>query len=153
MPTIRTNRMLSAPGSASLFASVLFIAGSCAAQKPAPIPEGTRVEFKRATKSHLQFRVTNHSTAVVHFRGTYDKSKAANPWDTLTECKSKESEFWNEDSFALVDGRPAVIDLQPGASVTINVGAEFAARYKGGLCHVSLRLSDGKFVMSNDFQP
>lgn len=118
------------------------------------IPSGeVRLEFVGPSQSRLQFKLSNHSTQRVSFRGTYRPSEGATPWDTQFECKALDSEFWELESFALIDGELASVDISPGETRLLLVDGEFTTRYKGSLCHVKLRMGDFTFIQSNDFRP
>jgi hypothetical protein len=112
----------------------------------------TQLEFVRSGGTGLLLKLSNHSDQVISLRGTRGPS-VADPWDTLVECKAADSADWREEPFGLVDGEAQEIEVLPGKSILLEVSNDFANKYKGGLCHVSIRLTDGKFVKSNDFRP
>lgn len=111
-----------------------------------------QLEFVRSTATRLLFKFSNHSVRMVSFRGSRG-SVAADPWDTQFECKSTDSPYWDLEPFGLVDGDDRNVELLPGEAVSLTVSNEFASRYKGSRCHLSLRLHDGNFIKSNDFRP
>jgi hypothetical protein len=103
--------------------------------------------------SGSHFRLANQSKEAVSFRGTYKKDLGADPWDTLMECRSPDSDVWQEGPFALVDGRPATVAVPSGDQVDLVASDKLAKQYKGGRCRLSLGLESGSFIKSDEFEP
>ena len=110
------------------------------------------LRFMRSSPTGLQLELRNGSNRAISFRGTLGSS-AADPWNTLMECKESDSDEWLEEPYGLVDGEDRKVEVLPGESVLLEISDDFASRYKGGVCHVSLRLFGGIFIKSNDFRP
>ena len=139
-----------------LACAVMYCSLTLCACGPSETPgsEGSpRLEFVRATSKELQLKLSNFSKNNISFRGKRDDSRQSFPWDVQVECKAADSTLWEEAPFSLIDGEANNVDLSPGEEVLVNVSGEFSNRFKGGTCHLSLRLNDGRFIASNDFAP
>jgi hypothetical protein len=68
------------------------------------------------------------------------------------ECRTPGSDLWDEAPYSLVDGDSKIIVVSPGHGLIISVSNAFAMGYKNGRCRLGVRLDDGTFVKSNDFE-
>lgn len=118
-----------------------------------PLTGSVSLQFVRMSPSGIHLRLVNQSYAVASFRGTHERDLGVSPWDTLLECKPSDSDVWLEGPYGLVDGGPASVSVPPGEQVDLVVEDKLVDQYKGGRCHLSVRLEGGSFIQSDDFEP
>lgn len=120
--------------------------------KPSPSAE-PRLDFERATPTHLQLQLSNDSASAVQFRGSRDIRLGVAPWDVSMRCKAADSSEWDIGRFPLIDGRAEIIEVAPGKKATLAVQSDFANRYKNGRCFVKVLVGEGVWLSSSEFEP
>ena len=137
---------------------VLMTAG-CDSSEKLPLTGDVSLQFEHMSPSGIHFRLANQSNEVVSFRGTYHSDSGADPWDVLMACRPPGSDIWQQSPFALVDGGPDTVAVSPGEQMAVLVAHDSVVlhepfeHYEGGRCRVSVRLTGGSFIKSNEFEP
>lgn len=126
-----------------------------ATAKPAPSGEVT-LSYDAGSKSRVILILQNASAQTIYFRGTKTFKRGTNPWDIAMECTSAKTKLWDEQPFALSDGKWQSIKVSPGQRVRLSVygfAASFAANHKGDRCILHLELLEHRVIDSEEFRP
>lgn len=122
-------------------------------QTKAGMSEGAELEFVRALESEGQFNLVNHGSEPISFRSMNESANGFQSADARLECKTADSDQWEEGPRAMGDGDTRVVEVAPGSPETLIVEWEpgLADYYAGGQCRVDLRLQDGSVIESGEF--
>jgi hypothetical protein len=138
---------------------LILTAAGCGSSEQLPLTGHVSLQFERMSPSGIHFRLANQTSEAIFFRGTYDSDSGADPWDVLMACRSPGSDIWQQGPFSLVDGGPDAVAVSPGEQVDVVVRHDLVVpdepleRYEGGRCRVSVRLTGGSFIKSDEFEP
>jgi hypothetical protein len=124
----------------------------------APSSETTRTgkvtfEYDGISESDVSFRLHNGADRSIYLRGARTLTLAVDPWDAGIACDAISPGGSEEDLIGFSEGTPTIFDIKPGESVRLLIRTKLPQRYKGGVCHVRLRLKDGSTVGPTDFRP
>jgi hypothetical protein len=122
-----------------------------AAQRPSGF---IRLEYVEASGSTAVFRLTNHSTQPIYFRGS-ERSGLAVPLAGVAtmQCRAVDSDAWSWGDFKIAEAGPEAIEVGPDKEQLVSVDGAFAQQHKGGRCLMRLSLEGGAFIESRSFEP
>jgi hypothetical protein len=109
------------------------------------------LEYAGISGPDVIFQLKNESSKKISFRGTSSILEGADPWDTQIVCHDANGTTGYDHPIALVDRKPASINVSPGDQMRLRIGNEIAAGAKGSHCHLRLKLEDSTVVESSEF--
>lgn len=138
---------------------IALLAAGCDSSEKLPLTGQVSLQFVSMSPSGIHLRLANQSSEAVSFRGTLDSNSGADPWDVLMACRPPDSDVWQQGPASFVDGGPNTVAVPPGEQVDVLVGHDAVVlddpieQYEDGRCRVSLGLTGGSFINSNEFEP
>jgi len=119
-------------------------------------PGEITLSYDGASDTDFFFMLENRSTQPTLFPATKTLGKGVMPWNTTMVCMPPNHtplEGINSPPLGYSD-RPDRITVSPGGRLRLTIEKEdIVLRFKGGQCHLQLRLPNGAAIESKDFQP
>ena len=138
---------------------LVLMAAGCDSSEKLPLTGDVSLQFEHMSPSGIHFRLANQSSKAVSFRGTDVSAAGADPWGVLMACRPSGADIWQQSPFALVDGGPDTVAVSPGEQIYVAVSHDSVVldepleHYEGGCWRVRVRLTDGSFIKSDEFEP
>jgi hypothetical protein len=139
---------------AGFFLALALVA--CAPGTPTPINDRVSLSYQGASDSGAAFNLENGLHRAIQVRGakySWVRTEPVEPINVGWVCRIAGSAVPGDEPFAFVDGDYKVVQVPPGRTLHLNVTRRIPSQYRGGRCHLHLRLEDGTDIFSSEFTP
>lgn len=135
--------------------AICLVLVACGAREAPPASGRIIMEYVDISESDVIVRLVNGSSSAIYVRAEYALSLDVVTWPSATSisCESIPPGLMIENPLPLADGASRRIQVSPGDHVRLKIITGIPQQYKGGRCHLTLRLDDGTAVGPIDFRP
>lgn len=128
---------------------------ACGRHEVPPASGRITMEYVETSGSDVIVRLVNGSNNAVYVRAEDALSWVFVTWPSATSirCESIPPGLMVENPLPLADGASRRVQVSPGEQVRLKVTTGTPQHYKGGRCHLTLRLDDGAVVGPIEFKP
>ena len=127
---------------------------ACSSNEDSPLPAQVTLRYVSQSDNKLTFELQNGTSETLSFRGLRGLMRVR-PLAGVTselECRKTSTERWWPEA-KIEEAAPEIVQVAPQQRLQLEVDGNYTREYKGGLCHLKMRLQSGASIESSTFAP